>query len=159
HDDQPATRLCFQRCLMEPLQSLSKRRRADPVDFGREAEGGPSGVHVRIDQTGDHAAALQIDRQRLRPDQPLDIGATSHRDDDAVADGQSFANRKIVVYSDDLPVHQDRIRGLSPGLGRSDKSNASEDGYADHGYRYISHFFAPSDEAVGTTSPVFDFNL
>ena len=72
---------------MEPLEALGKRPRANPVDLGREAEGGPSGVHMRIDQTRDHGAALQIDRARLGPDQPLDIGSASHGDDGAVADG------------------------------------------------------------------------
>src|SRR6266567_2242078 len=129
---------------MEALQAFGKRRRANPVDFRTETEGGPSGVHVRIDQTGDHGATLQIDRARLRPDQPLDIRTASHGDDGAVADGEGFANRRPAVYSDDLPAHQDRIRGLSPGVGRSDESNASEDRYADHGHRYISHLSAPS---------------
>ena len=90
-DDQPRAGLssCAPRRGSAPSAS-AQRTRADPVHLGAEAERGANGVQVRVDQAGDHRAALQIDHARRRPGQLAHVRRAAERRDLPVADRERF---------------------------------------------------------------------
>ncbi len=90
------------------IQRFGERSRADPIHFGAEAERGANGVHVRIDQAGDHGASFQIDHARLLPGHLAQIGGRADGDDPAVAHGDRLRRGKFRVDGEDLAVEQNR---------------------------------------------------
>ena len=70
------------------------------------------GVHVGVDQSGQHRLALQVDLARLRTGQLADLGVGAHRHNAVAPHGHRAGDAEALVHRDDLPVLQDHVGRL-----------------------------------------------
>jgi len=109
----------------------------------RERQRRADRVHVRVDQAGDHRAALQVDDAvlpaRFAADELFDLRVRAERDDAPVADRERLMHRGSRVEGDDPSVEKDGVGGLSERGGTGE--NAAEN-QAARGKSRTAHLLA-----------------
>ncbi len=81
-------------------------RQMQVVELGRAAEE----VHMRLDETRQHRAALGVDNLCRRSFEFFDGSAVADGDDDAVLDGNSLGDGIVIVHGQHSAVDDHQIR-------------------------------------------------